>query len=60
MWAMPADQMIQSGFDCLNRIDRLDQDPNLNHVARFGVLTTGGETSGNDDTEFVLMDDVPV
>jgi hypothetical protein len=38
MWAMTADQSVKAAFDCLNRILSFDKDPNLNHVACFGVL----------------------
>jgi hypothetical protein len=37
VWAMSADQSVKSAFDCLNRVGVTDENPNLNHVARFGV-----------------------
>ena len=58
--AMSADEMVQSGFDCVDWIGVTDEDPDLDHVACFGVLGTGVETRCDDDTIRVLVEDVTV
>ena len=36
--AMSANEMIQSGFDCVDWVYRFDQDPDLDHVSGFCVF----------------------
>ena len=57
---MSANEMIQSGFDCVDWVYRFDQDPDLDHVASLGVLGTSGETGGDNYTIRVLVEDVTV
>ena len=58
--AMSADQSVKAAFDSLNRIDRLDQDPYLDHGTSLGVPRTNSETVGNDYSVRVLVNDVTV
>ena len=58
--AMSADEMVQSGFDCVDWIGVTDEDPDLDHVACFGVFRTSGETRCDNDTGLVLVDNVSV
>jgi hypothetical protein len=58
--ATAANETIETRFDCGNRINGFDQNPDLNHVAGFPVVRWGFETGGDDHTDVVFVDNEAV
>ena len=58
--ARSTDEAIQALFDCFHRIHRFDQNPDLDHVARFSVVGRGGEAGGDDHPLGIFVKDVAV
>jgi hypothetical protein len=54
--AIAANETIETRFDCGNRINGFDQNPDLNHVAGFPIVAGGGEAGGDDHTGLILVD----
>jgi hypothetical protein len=54
--AIAANEPIETRFDCGNRINGFDQNPDLNHVAGFTVVGLGGEAGGDNDSGLILVD----
>jgi hypothetical protein len=60
MDAIAADQTIKARTDRFGRGNGFDQNPHLDHVARFPVVGGGFETSGDDHAQGVFMKDKSV
>ena len=58
--AVSTDEAIQALFDGFHRIHGFDQNPDLEHVARFPVVGGMREAGGDGHPVLVLVEDVAV
>jgi hypothetical protein len=58
--AVAADKTVKAGFNRFGRGNGFNQDPDLDHVARFPIVRGMSKARGDDNPQGVLVEDETV